>query len=167
MKKYAFLPIIVLFLFVCSCGSTSTDQIVDEIRNNDNLTKFTAETYCGNIVYYSDGDKVSQFYVEGGMGDGGFEINCFFKDEQLIFVDYYYFYDSPVTVDDETTWETIGYSYEYYFNNGKFDKCIDVDTEVTDFDALLIPQPQAFIDFANKIVNSKDDIDPEILCEGI
>lgn len=170
MKNYSFLIIIVFFLF--SCGEKkSTDEIVKEIKSNSSLKEVETITMCGDIVYNLEDDEIKHFKIDYYMGDGGAEFDCYFYNNELIYSEYYSFYEGPVMNDDGTYsegGETIGDKYIYYFENEKLQKCIKNGEEITEFNPDAPdydPEPEKLIKFAANVKDEMNNEDSEILCE--
>ncbi len=172
MKKNIIFILVITLLFSCSSDKKSTDEIVKEIKNGNNLTEVITKTSCGDIVYKLDGKKTRHFFCDSYMGDGGVELNCYFEGNKLIYSEYYSFYDGPMQLEDGTFTsggEAIGDKYKLYFENEKLVKCLkndelvtDLNTEEPDYD----PDTSKLVVFAKKVKKIINTTDSEVLCDS-
>ena len=169
MKKI-FLGVIVLFLFSCAGEKLTTDEKVAIIKAGTNYTSNKTETVCGIIDFGIDGKDVKIAIFDTYMGDGGSEVSFYYWNNELIYCDYYSFYDGPMMNEDgsyTTGGEAVGYRYKIYFKKGKMEKCFKEDIEFSDFEEGYDPDTKKLYEVSKKIVLALDDTESEILCEGI
>jgi len=165
--KYIFLGVIALFLFSCSGEKLSTDEKVAQLKNATNYTNNTTETQCGTILYAIEEQDVKISSYDTYMGDGGSEVSFYYWDNDLIFCEYYSFYDGPMMNDDGTYsqgGEPIGSKYKIYYKNGKMDKCLKDGVVFTDFEEGYDPDTKELYEMSKKIILLVGNTESEILC---
>ncbi len=169
MKKFLFLSIIAGFIVSCSSDKPDTDKVVNEIKNAKNFTENITNTTCGDIKFTLEGNKIRHFYCDSYMGDGGWELNCYFYDNELIYCEYYSFYDGPMELEDgtfSTSGTAIGSKYKIYFEDENFAKCFKDDVETAELKPDYDPNPEKLVEFARKVTKAINTTDSEIMCDG-
>ncbi|MBN2890798.1 MAG: hypothetical protein JXL97_02935 [Bacteroidales bacterium] len=168
MKKII-LGVLVLFLFSCSGEKLTTDEKVQQIKDGTNYISNETETVCGTIYFAIDEEEqdVRIASVEYYMGDGGSDVTFYYWDNELIYCEYYSFYDGPME-NENGTWtpggEAVGNTYTIYYKNGKMEKFLKEDVETSDFEYI---DPDYLYEMSKKIVLLVGDTESEILCDGI
>jgi hypothetical protein len=168
--KYFFLGVIVLSLFSCSGEKLTTDQKVAEIDAATNYTNTNTETVCGTIYFSLDGKDVVHASCDTYMGDGGAEASFYYCDNELIYCEYYSFYDGPM-MDENGTYtdggESIGNRYKVYYENGEMEKCLKDDVEFSDFEDGYDPDPEYLYETSTEILLAVEDTESKVLCNGL